>query len=523
MANPYTSRPAAIRFYFTGGNITADQAVVGPTGDFLSTVTLQATFTASSGAIADITSGDYVEIAVGYAASAGSAATGYALFSGFIHRLPSNDDLRFLLTADEAGLEEVAAWWPSGQVPVTSEVHYVCVFARKSLPLDRSKMTTRFTMAASGMTSGQLPIRGRAGTTFTATSNDLSVLSANERLSLRGRSTLTIGTGELETPMVSLPLEPAATVFTVGGGSLSSSPALIPGVLSRFSTRATARLNLAPNMRVTGRTALSISSARLELEENLIVPELTVFASRGRAIVSGGGLTLRDIAGDVLSVWHMRLTPNLQDDDKDRVMRDINSAIQLIYSRARHLNYFNRETLTVQLATGASSAALSSRIQTFLGEVRLSTGEPLFPVGSLSEIQQYPVLYRGALELENAPPEAYFIDVSTAGGAESMTLHVSPAPDADISIAIQVATDAPRFDWPDAESAAPIALPNDYIETLLLPIARYSATTYRRFQNPDMLPNIKAARDKAMETLGIVDPAPTQAAKPQTKEATGTV
>ena len=511
MANPYDSRPAAVRFTFTGGNLSYNQSVVGGSGLVINTITIQSP-TAVVGSLSDISNGDYVEMAVGTANTAGDVPTAYHYFSGFIRRLPSNDNLRFMLTDDEAATDGSSYFWSN--VVVTSEAHVVVVFPRKTLPLDRSKMTTRLTMAASGMTAGQSPIQVRAASTFTLTSDALAVVSANERLSLRGRSTLTVGTGELETPMVSLPLDPAPTVFTVGAGSLSSSPALIPGTVSRFSTRGTARLNLAPNMRVAGLTVLTVSSARLELEENLLVPSSTVFESRGKVIVSGGGLTLRDIAGDVLSVWNKRLSANLQTDVKDRVMIDINSALQLIYSRAKWLNYFNRETQTVTIPASQTTVALSNRIQSLLGEVRLDDAgkTTLWPANTLGEIENFGVAFQGLANGQAGTPVAYYLDRRGSSSSESLTFHVAPSPEVDTDVLIEVALDAPRFGWLDVENAASIQLPHDYVEALLLPLCRMAATSYRLFvDGQEKSGTITQQYYKARQMLGLVDPVSRQA------------
>jgi len=245
-------------------------------------------------------------------------------------------------------------------------------------------------------------------------------------------------------------------------------------------------------------------------------------------VITGRGLSVRDVVADCMGVWNLRLGVRCQcaqDDVKERAVADLNAALQVIYSRAHRLNYFNKTTLTVTVPANAASADLPNTIQAVLGTARwkatedAATTKALASLSSLADAQQFGDLYG-----VTGSPMAYFIDTRTqpeANGVKSR-LMVLPVQTAQIYADLEVAYAAPRYTWRDVELATPLQLPSTYAESLLMPIVRQRATSFRLFTNTALKQTIEQQYQKAQFALGLVDPKPKQAAEPQTAAVGGT-
>lgn len=244
---------------------------------------------------------------------------------------------------------------------------------------------------------------------------------------------------------------------------------------------------------------------------------------RGRAtfVISGRGISVRDIATDALSLWNIRCTCK-QSDVRDRVIADINAAMQIIFSRARRLEYLSNTNLTLQVGTDGA-APIPNTVQQIHGTARLRTsdapGTPSVPLSALSnaaEVEQFVTLYG-----PQSRPVAYFIDRTLQAEANSTlsTLRLAPKPAATVYVDLEVAMAAPRYTWNDYELSTPVHIPVAYAESLLMPIVRHRAMTFRLFTNQSAKPQIEQHYRKAMEQLGLNDSAPESAAATETKEA----
>jgi len=244
-------------------------------------------------------------------------------------------------------------------------------------------------------------------------------------------------------------------------------------------------------------------------------------------VITGRGLSVRDVVADCMGVWNLRLGVRClcaQDDVKERAIADLNASLQVIYSRAHRLNYFNKTTLTVTVPANATGADLPNTIQAVLGTARwkatedATTTKALASLSSLADAQQFGDLYGVA-----GNPMAYFIDTRTQPEANVVKskLMVLPVQTSQIYVDLEVAYAAPRYTWRDVELATPLQLPSTYAESLLMPIVRQRATGFRLFTNQVLRQTIEAQYMKAQLALGLVDPKPKQAAEPQTTSVGG--
>jgi len=195
-----------------------------------------------------------------------------------------------------------------------------------------------------------------------------------------------------------------------------------------------------------------------------------------------------------------------------RIFNDLNSALQLIWSKGhRLLDYYTRQTITATITANSNNVVLSDSVSAVLGPVkRVSDGLGLRPIRTRGEYDSFASIYAGSLTaLTGAPPQAYFIDEKRpdpdASDSTKITLSVVPTPTANTSLSIEVSLKAPAFTVSDygTNPAIVIPIPHNYAETLLLPIARYlsSSSLFFADKSKQREPLLKAEYDRALKTL----------------------
>jgi len=193
-----------------------------------------------------------------------------------------------------------------------------------------------------------------------------------------------------------------------------------------------------------------------------------------------------------------------------RIFNDLNSALQLIWSKGhRLLDYYTRQTITATITANSNNVVLSDSVSAVLGPVRrVSDSVGLRPIRTRGEYDSFASIYAGSLTaLTGAPPQAYFADQErpTPDSADStkITLFVVPSPTASTSLSIEVSLKAPAFTTTDYVSSTAIPIPHNYAETLLLPIARYlsSSSLFFADKSKQREPLLKAEYDRALKTL----------------------
>lgn len=77
-----------------------------------------------------------------------------------------------------------------------------------------------------------------------------------------------------------------------------------------------------------------------------------------------------------------------------------------------------------------------------------------------------------------------------------------------MSFLLDVVKEAPRFYPSDLLTCPIIPIPHRYVETLLLPVAKYLASSYYLFRQPENKATIDREYQRAAVSLGLADPLP---------------
>lgn len=235
---------------------------------------------------------------------------------------------------------------------------------------------------------------------------------------------------------------------------------------------------------------------------------LTGGTTRATVLLPDSGMRLDRFATQIYNLWGIEVkTARDTDFARPRVLEIINGALQLIYAQARVLDYFNRQTATLSF-DDVASMALPEDFQTLLGPVRFAdTKQPLKAATTLAELEQFVDIHCGGVAPDG--PRLYYIDARAAAGTNSSAsrLHLAPAPTGDaISIEVDYAVQAPRYETDDLLSNVRVPLPQGYAETILLPICKHMAASDGLFRKEPLRQSIAADYSRAMQVLGLVEP-----------------
>jgi len=215
------------------------------------------------------------------------------------------------------------------------------------------------------------------------------------------------------------------------------------------------------------------------------------------------------VISESLSLWGYLQVCSAPSFAIQRALNDLNQAVQLLWASAQERSYWTRATVSVTFGAEESSKDLESAIQSVIGPCRRADNKrPLAPVGSIGELETFSDLYLdGELPEE---PVAYHIGRTRHTGTDpaKCTLHIHPAPSDTFEVSLDVVREAPRYNASDVKIGTPLSIPHKYVETVLLPIVRYHASTFYLFQANDQKPTIDREYQQARATLGMVDPLP---------------
>lgn len=237
-----------------------------------------------------------------------------------------------------------------------------------------------------------------------------------------------------------------------------------------------------------------------------------------RATARANGRIIRDSLGvcdvtrEILMMWGIESPCKAPDYARRRALNDLNNAVQVVWNQARDRDYWTRATETITLAAGISSQVLDDDIQNVVGPARVeSTLQPLSPIGTRGELDQFADLFLDSAAADG--PVAYFIERTNQTGTDPArcTLHVTPAPTTEIDFLLDIVREAPRYQDTDIDSCPRIPIPHRYIESLLLPVARYYAMSCHLFVFPERKEQIEAEYAAAMGLMDNANPLPATA------------
>jgi hypothetical protein len=220
-------------------------------------------------------------------------------------------------------------------------------------------------------------------------------------------------------------------------------------------------------------------------------------------------MTLKELRDDVLrKVWveYPATAPTFVFED---VTIAINSALQLMWTAP--VDYFRRSKLSFTLNSGVSSYTVQQDLQEIIGPVTVtSSGAEIIRARDPQEFAFAAQRFLGASTTGSAVPVVYFVDSTRQVADDSVTTDIlfSPAPAANTGISIVISTEAPNYTVAEvtAASTAVIPVPHQYVETVLLPLARNEVAKSHWFWDEKNRASFKEAATMAMAALGVFDP-----------------
>lgn len=184
-----------------------------------------------------------------------------------------------------------------------------------------------------------------------------------------------------------------------------------------------------------------------------------------------------------------------------------NGAYQLLWASPK-TGYFTEESATVSIVDGTSAYALPASTLKLIGPTRLRGYD-------LIEVEQYANFQRPALiglSLDaTGTPRIFHLDCERADSSladfVSVTLRLKPTPDFSDTLTYTASTHPPSFSACDLEvDTGSMPAPQEYFESVILPIARRNMSRSHWFRNKEAVPGIDADYQSALSLLGLLNP-----------------
>lgn len=226
-------------------------------------------------------------------------------------------------------------------------------------------------------------------------------------------------------------------------------------------------------------------------------------------------MSLSSVAREIYSLWGYEITDlRVLTYGRESIVNWCNAAMQLIYSNAHRLDYFNRETLELTVTT-SGTVALPANVQMIQGPARIGTA-PLRTLASRSEYDHFAALYVGDSTV--ASPIAFYVEPirGSLNDSVGLTLNLTPLPADTVTVRLDVTLEPPRYDTVDLMQATLLQLPHKWAETIFLPLARKWACADARMGNTRraaVMPQIDEQFALARQMLGLADIEPPAQAK----------
>lgn len=221
-------------------------------------------------------------------------------------------------------------------------------------------------------------------------------------------------------------------------------------------------------------------------------------------------LTICDVLRDIMMCWGMEQPCAAPEMAKISALNVLNNAMQVLWNQAKDRNYWTQSTINVTFNTGVTESILTNTIQNVVGPARLSTGELLVPLANISEAENFADAF--VEDGTNNGPVSYYIERNNQAGADpaKCTMIISPAPTGNITVRLDVVTEAPRYFITDFVSCPLCPIPHKYVESLLMPVCRYLASHSHLFIQRERQEVIQNDYMQAAKLLDVADPLPGQ-------------
>lgn len=225
------------------------------------------------------------------------------------------------------------------------------------------------------------------------------------------------------------------------------------------------------------------------------------------------GRTVVDVVTEILLLWGIDKPSSAPSFAIVRALNDINSSLQSVWNQASDRNYWSNQTLTVAIEAGSGSSALPDNVQNVNGPCRRADNlRPLTGVGTVGELETFMAIYLDGVD--PGEPVAYHVKRTMQNGPDpsKCVLHVTPPVVGEsINFLLDAVMEAPHFTVADLSENPVIPIPHRYVESLLMPIARYHASSFLLFSSKDNKETIDREYLEAKAMLGMADPLPGKA------------
>lgn len=187
-------------------------------------------------------------------------------------------------------------------------------------------------------------------------------------------------------------------------------------------------------------------------------------------------------------------------------------------------DYFNRSQIGLVLVAGTSSYDLATTVQSVLGPVRLPSGRTLRALESRAELDNWGLLYLGQSEaaVDDGTPRAYWVENLYQSGNDpvKIKIHVIPAPDAGAAgtATVEGVSECTLFSTADIAGTSTLPVPQQYVETLFLPLARKAIARSTYFSAVDLQDKIDKDFEEALAVLRRAGGFPPSAGRKEARE-----
>ena len=198
----------------------------------------------------------------------------------------------------------------------------------------------------------------------------------------------------------------------------------------------------------------------------------------------------------------------------------INRAFQTLWTAPA--DFFRRKHFQFATVSGTQEYTLEQGVQEVLGPVKVNGGTPhLRPVKDRGDFDNYATRFQGSLTnvVSNAQPKAYYLERLWQDAADSAVckMLLTPTPDTAYTIDFEGSTEAPSFTLAELQAEPDLPIPHNYVEGILLPVARLFACRSHYFMAAERQPEVQQFQQDfimAMGQLGDSDPTLPQFAMP---------
>lgn len=217
-------------------------------------------------------------------------------------------------------------------------------------------------------------------------------------------------------------------------------------------------------------------------------------------------LTIIQARNDLLSKLGIEVAAEASALTLQDVVIALNGAGQMLQTAGEQ--YFTKEQIEVGIYAGTSIYTIPRTVQNVIGRVLLDGEKPLFGLESEGQYDQFDRIFNNGDDYGpgSGEPQAYWVDFTkdgVAGDICAIGLYVAPTPTVPATVTIDVVNDWDELVVADLDSTTELPVAQNYTESIFLPIARMLVTRSSQFSRPDLLDQLTADAQVAMQRLGV--------------------